>query len=160
MENAIAKLTRENHFNNLINNLPLFTILYATQCALAHYVFYDIVNPGSFAVALGTCLIFLVSSIYVYDKYHHVIIYKNRFHVYFEIFGISKTIMFDDIEDIVGPSEECEFSSLRLVLKNDLVYDLHFIDYPMQVRKILLTHLQNHKMDQEKMNHNINDLAA
>ena len=68
MEKALAKLTRENHFNNLIDNLPLFTIMYAAQCALAHYVFYEIVNPGHFAMILGVTLILIMSGVYIYDR--------------------------------------------------------------------------------------------
>lgn len=160
MEQAIAKLTRENHFQNLINNLPLFTILYGTQCALAYFVFYEIVDPGVFALALAGCLITLISSLYIYDSYHHIIIYKNRLHIYFELFGLSKTIMYEDILDILAPEQECEFSSIRLVLSEDRVYDIHFIDYPMQVRKILLNYINQFKQEQQNKNTPVNDLAA
>lgn len=160
MENAIARLTKENHFNNLIGNLPLFTILYGVQCALAHFVFSDIVNPGHFALALGASLIFLMSFIYIYDRFHHVIIYKNRLHIYFEPLKTSKDIMFEDIQEIYAPEQECEFASLRIQLKNKQVVDLHFIDYPLQVKQILKKFIANYHAEQEEKDQPINDLAA
>lgn len=160
MENAIARLTKENHFNNLIGNLPLFTVLYVVQCALAHFVFNDIVNPGHFALALGASLIFLMSFIYVYDRYHHIIIYKNRLHIFFEPLRMSKSIYFDDIVDIISPEQECEFASLRIQLKDEKVYDIHFIDHPLQVKQILKKYIAQYHEDKIDNSQSYNDLAA
>ncbi|MBD64367.1 MAG: hypothetical protein CME62_04120 [Halobacteriovoraceae bacterium] len=148
MDKALAKLTRENHFNNLIDNLPLFTILYGAQCAMAYFIFYNIVDPGRFAVILGISIISIMSAIYVYDKYNHVLVYKNKIQIFFEVFGTSKVIHFDDILDFQAPSFECEFGPVTIVLKNKSVIHLQFIDYPVQVKKVLQEYLHQHN-DQE-----------
>lgn len=139
MRKPIAKITKENHLNNLISNLPLFTIIYGVQCALAHYFFRDIVDPGSFAIILGATIIGLISCLYAYDKYHHIIIYQDKLQVYLELFGSSQTIPFSEIKEIIVPAEECDFASMTLVLKNDQQIDFHFIDYPVQVKEVLLS---------------------
>lgn len=139
MTKPIAKITKENHLNNLIANLPLFTIIYGVQCALAHFFFRDIVDPGNFAMILGGTIIAMITMLYTYDKYHHIIIFKEGLQVYSDLFGTSHLIPFDQIEEIRVPKEECDFASLTLILKNKKQIDFHFIDYPVQVKKVLLT---------------------
>lgn len=149
MRKPIAKITKENHLNNLVSNLPLFTIIYGIQCALAHFFFRDIVEPGNFAMILGGTIVGLISLLYIHDKYHHIIIYEDRLQVYFEPFSLSKTIPFSEIESIIAPKEECDFASLTLVLKNKQQIDFHFIDYPVQVKKVLLTIKADGSFDNE-----------
>lgn len=139
MNKPIARITKENHLNNLIANLPLFTIIYGVQCALAHFFFRDIVDPGNFAMILGGTIVGMISLLYVYDRHHHIIIYKDSLQIYFEIFGISQKIPFDQIVDIKVPNEECDFASLTLVLKDKSQIDFHFIDYPVQVKQVILS---------------------
>ena len=139
MNKPIAKITKENHLNNLISNLPLFTIVYGIQCALAHFFFRDIVDPGNFAMILGGTIVGLISMLYAYDRYHHIIIYQDKVQIYFELFNLSQTISFEHIEEIIAPREECDFASLTLVLSDKQRIDLHFVDYPVQVKQVLLT---------------------
>lgn len=139
MTKPIARITKENHLNNLISNLPLFTIIYGIQCALAHFFFRDIVDPGNFAMVLGGTIVGLIGLLYTYDKYHHILIYKDKLQVYFEPFKMSQIITFDQIADIQVPESECEFASMTLILKNNERIDFHFIDYPVQVKQVLLT---------------------
>lgn len=145
MDKALAKLTRENHLNNLVENMPLFVILYAAQCAMAHFIFYNIVDPGHFAVILGLTLIIVMLGIYIFDKYNHIIVYENKLQIFFEVFGTSRVIAFDDIIDIQAPEQECEFGPITLVLKNKKVVHLQFIDYPVQVKKILQEYVYKYK---------------
>lgn len=147
MERPIAKITKENHFNNLVNNLPLFTSIFAIQCAMAHFVFSEIIDPGSFAIILGTTLITLFSFIYAYDRHHHIFIYKDKIHVHFNLIGSEKVIPFATIKKVLAPEQECEFASLSLVLKNDEVVDFHFIDYPVQVKKIILKYIEENQIE-------------
>lgn len=149
MEKPIAKITKENHFNNLVNNLPLFTCIFAIQCTMAHFVFAEIIDPGSFAIILSSTLITLFSFIYAYDRHHHILIYKDKIRVHFKLTGSEKIIPFATIKKVLAPEEECEFASLSLVLKNDEMVDFHFIDYPVQVKKIILKYIAENQLQNE-----------
>ena len=150
MSKPIAKITKEHHFDNLINNLPLFTILYATQCLMAHFIFSEIVNPSLFAIVLGATLITLLSTIYVYYRYHHIIVFEDRIHIYFEPLNISKIIQISSIKKIEAPLEECEFASIYITLQNDELIGLHFIDYPLQVKNFLSQIIEQYHQPQDQ----------
>ena len=144
MKKPIAKITKENHLNNLINNLPLFTIIYGFQCLLAHFFFREIVNVGDFSAILGGSIIGLITLLYAYDKYHHIVLFEDSIQVYTEVLGHRKTILFDQIQEIIVPRDECDFASLTLQLKDESKIDFLFVDYPLQVKKVILN-LKNQK---------------
>jgi hypothetical protein len=46
-------------------------------------------------------------------------------------------ISLDEIENIIAPAEECDFSTLSLELKSKEVISLYFVDYPVQVKAVI-----------------------
>lgn len=136
MDNAIARIGRDNHLNNLINKLPLITVIFGLQCFFLMQMSGQI-NVGEFASMMGLFLIGLVGSLYVYDKYHHVIIYQDQIVVYFSPLNTQRVIALSDIENIIAPEEECDFSSISLQLKTNETVSFHFVDYPVQVKTVI-----------------------
>ena len=144
---AIFKIGRDNHLNNLLGRLPFLSIIYVLQCYMVYSYMPD-VNVGDFAIYMGIFLIGFVLSLYVHDKYHHVIIYKSHMIIYFEPLRVSKKILYDDIIDIVAPTNECDYSSIFLKLKDDRYVSLHFVDYPLQVKEVILELKKNSNLTQ------------
>jgi hypothetical protein len=136
MENAVAKIGRENHLNNLMGKLPLITAIFGLQCFFLMQMQTQI-NIGEFSMILGTFLIGLITSLYIYDKHHHVIIYQGHITIYFSPLNLKKMISLDEIENIIAPAEECDFSTLSLELKSKEVISLYFVDYPVQVKAVI-----------------------
>lgn len=136
MSDAIAKVGRTNHLNSLLAKLPLLTFLYGMQCYLIHE-FSPEVEIGNYALWLGIGLISLVSLLYAYDRYHHVLIYKDKLVLHFELLGLSKEVHYDQIDQIITPEEECDYASILLKLKDEKTIVLHFVDYPLQVKKVI-----------------------
>jgi hypothetical protein len=148
---AIAKLGRENHLNGLLSRLPFLTIIYGVQCTVIH-LFAKNLDVSQFATTLGLMLIGLVTGLFIYDKYHHVLLYSDHILVYFEPLNTAKRINYSDIEDIVIPENECEFSSIMLKLKNKDNVTFHFVDFPHEVKQVI--------NDIKNNNTEIEDLAA
>ncbi len=146
---AIAKLGKENHLNGLMARLPFLTTIYGIQCLLIYHMVTEI-NASHFAVSLGLMLIGLVTSLFIYDKYHHVLLYQDHLLVYFEPLNTAKKILYEDIQEIVVPENECDFSSIMLKLKNEQNISFHFIDYPHEVKQVI-TDLINQKYDTNKL---------
>ncbi len=138
----IARIGRDNHLDNLVARLPVLSFLYGLQCLFIYYMIKEI-DIGNFALYLAISLIAFVLSMFVYDKYNHVILYSDHILLYFEPLNIKKEIPYEDIKDIITPKEEMPFSSIFIKLKNDEYISLHFIDYPLQVKKVIfeLKHL-------------------
>ena len=136
MENPIAKIGRENHLNNLMSKLPFITTIFGIQCFFLMQV-QSKIDVGEFAVIMGTFLVGLISALFIYDKHHHVIIYKNHITIYFSPLNLKRIISLDDIDKIYAPKEECEFASLSLELKSKEIVSLHFVDYPLQVKTVI-----------------------
>ena len=138
MEKVIAKLGKENHLNSLMNRLPFLTLIYALQCLLVYHMAKEI-NLGDFALYMGLSLIFLICSLFIYDKYHHILLYKDHLLVYFEPLNHHRKIYCSEIKEIITPKQECDFSSIMLILKDEKssAVSLHFIDYPLQVKKVM-----------------------
>ena len=132
----MARVGRENHLNTLMGRLPLLTTVYGLQCLLI-LQFSKEIDVFDFAVYMGASLIVLVVSLFIHDKYHHVLLYKDHLIVYFELFKTYKKIDYKDIEEIIAPSEECDFSSILLKLKGKERIAFHFIDYPVQVKSVM-----------------------
>lgn len=136
MENAIARIGRDNHMKNLIGKLPLITAIFGLQCFFLLQMKTSI-HVGDFATMMGCFLIAFIGSLYVYDRYHHVIIYKDQIVVYFSLFNMHRSIPLNQIKEIIAPEEECDFSSLSLVLNDEETVSFHFVDYPVQVKSII-----------------------
>lgn len=137
MEIAIARIGRDNHLNNLIAKLPLITTIFALQCFFLMQVEGGEIDVGYFASLMGCFLILLVSTLFVYDKYHHVIIYKSQIVVYFAPLNAHRVIELKDIKSVVAPQKECDFSSISIQLKTGEIISFHFVDYPVQVKTII-----------------------
>ena len=137
MKSPIAKIGRENHLNHIINVLPLITVVFGVQC----YIMSRIAPAGEygdFPLYLAGSLIFFICGLFYYDKNHHVIFYKDHLHISFSLFGTDKIIYFKDIKEIIGPEEECKFSSLLIKTREDGNIILHFVDYPLTVKTLIL----------------------
>ena len=136
MDNVVARLGRENHLNNLTSKLPLLTTLYGLQCFMVMNMAPNI-DIGTFATYMGIILIMLIGSLYVHDKYHHVLLYKDHIMIYFEPLNIYHTIKYEDIDDILTPKQECAFSSIIFKLKSEENITIHFVDFPLEVKRFI-----------------------
>lgn len=136
MKDIIAKIGRQNHQNHLLAVMPLITIVFGIQCYLI-YQFAEGVAVGDYAMLLGASLATFISWLMYYDNNHHVFICRNHLHVYFPLFGKNFEIDYKDIEQIVVPEEECNFSSILVKTKDNGRYVFHFVDFPVAT-KILI----------------------
>ena len=136
MEKAVAKLTKENHLNTLLDGLPLLTTLDGVNCLMAHY-FIEGINIQAFALSLGGMLIAFVCGLFVYDKYHHVLLYDQYMLIYFQPFGYAKKIPYQKIHKVITVEEEVHFSSLLIKLKDEKELSLHFVDHPTHAKKFI-----------------------
>lgn len=136
MNRPIVKIGRDNHLNNLINKLPLITAIFGLQCFFIMKM-QDQVNVGEFSTFMGLFLIGLISSLYIYNRHHHVIIYQDQILIYFTPFNSQRVVHMSDIDAVIAPEEECDFSSIALKLKSKETVSIHFVDYPLQVKGII-----------------------
>lgn len=132
----MARLGRDNHLDNLLSRLPLLTTIYGIQCIMVANLAKNI-DIGSFALYMGLSLICFITALYIHDKHHHVLLFSDHILIYFEPLKMSKKIMYDDIDDVLVPEDEVPFSSIIIKLKNDEHISLHFVDYPVQVKKVI-----------------------
>jgi hypothetical protein len=139
---ALARLGRENHLNNLISRLPVLTTIYGLQCLMVYHMALD-VNIGDFSLYMGLALIALVGSLFVHDKYHHVLLYNDHIVVYFQPLNTYKKINYSDIKDIIVPEKECDFSSILLKMNDGEHMAFHFVDYPQQVKQVIEEIMKN-----------------
>ena len=136
MNEILAKVGRKNHLNHLLAVMPLITFVYGVQCYLI-YKFSDGVPFGDYALLLGCSLAFFISFLVYYDNHHHVFICKNHLHIYFPLFGTNLEIPYEDIEQIIAPDEECNFSTMVIKTKNKDNHVLYFVDFPVSVKQII-----------------------
>lgn len=136
MEKALAKLTKENHLNTLLDGLPLLTTLYGINCLMAHY-FIEGINIQAFSLSLGCMLIVFVSGLFVYDKYHHVLLYDQYLLIYFQPLGYAKKIPYSQISKVLTAEEDVQFSSVQIKLKSNKDISLHFVDHPKHAKKFI-----------------------
>lgn len=136
MERAVARLGRDNHINLLISRLPILTTIYGFQCFIVYQI-VEGVNIGDFAMYMGLALVSLVSSLFVYDRYHHVLLYQDHLLLYFEPLRMTQKINYCDIKEIIAPHEECDFASIMIRLRNDEVVSIYFVDFPVQVKQVI-----------------------
>lgn len=136
METPIAKIGRDNHLNNLMGKLPLITAIFGLQCFFLMQVQSEI-NIGEFSFIMGSFLVALICSLFIHDKYHHVLIYKNHLTIYFAPLNLKREISMDEIKEIFAPKEECDFASISIELKSKEIISFHFVDYPLQVKSVI-----------------------
>lgn len=137
VKSPLAKVGRENHLNHIINVLPLITVVFGIQC----YIMSQITPAGEygdFPLYLAGSLIAFICGLFYYDKNHHVIFYQDHMHINFSLFGTNKVIHYKDIREIIGPEEECKFSSLMIKTREQGNIILHFVDYPLTVKSLIL----------------------
>ncbi len=136
MEKAIARLGRQNHMNNLISKLPLLTVVYGLQCFMITKLELGI-NLGEFAFLMAMTLILFVGGLFVYDNYQHVLLYSDHILIYFEPLNTAQRIKYQDIAEIITPTDECDFSSIVFKLTSGKQVVIHFVDYPLQVKHVI-----------------------
>jgi len=137
MKKALAKVGRDNHLDHIINVLPLITVVYAIQCYIMARISPAAEN-GDFALYLAFALISFISALFYYDKNHHVIFYDDHMHVNFSLLGTNRIIYYKDIKEIIAPEEECKFSSIMIKTREQGNHVLHFVDYPVTVKTLIL----------------------
>lgn len=136
MKEIIAKIGRQNHVTHLMNVMPLITFVFGVQCYLI-YKFADGIQVGDYAIMLGATLAFFVSALVYYDNNHHVFICKNHLHVFFPLTGKNFEIDYKDIENILTPEEECNFSSIAIKTKDDKTHVFYFVDFPVSTKMLI-----------------------
>ena len=141
MEKAIARISRENHLSHLTKTLPFISIVFVIQCLLIKH-FSPTINLGDYALYLASGLVLFVVSMVYYDNNHHVIIYPDHLLVYFGLMGTNRKVYYNDIEKVVGPEQECHFSTIVLKLKDKEHMSFYFVDYPMQVKALIDVQMQ------------------
>ena len=137
MKSPLARIGRDNHLDHIVNVLPLITVVYGIQCYIMSRISPQI-EIGDFAIYLAFALISFISGLFYYDKNHHVIFYDDHLHISFNLFGTNKVIFYKDIQDVIAPEEECKFSSLMLKTREQGNHVLHFVDYPLTVKNLIL----------------------
>jgi hypothetical protein len=143
---ALARLGRENHLNNLISRLPVLTTIYGIQCLMVYHMALD-VNIGDFSLYMAVSLIVLVGALFIHDKYHHILLYKDHILVYFAPLNTFKKIRYEDIKEIIVPEKECDFSSILLRLNNNQHIVFYFVDYPLQVKAVIEQIMRDQETD-------------
>lgn len=136
MEKPIAKLSRQNHMDHIISVLPLITAVFAVQCYLMSQ-FTSGVEIGDLAIGLACGLIAFVGGLFVYDKNHQIYVYPDHIRSGFGMFGGLKKISLNAVAAVVAPEEEKNFSSLILKMKDKRSHIFYFVDYPLNVKKLL-----------------------
>lgn len=137
VKSPLAKVGRDNHLEHIVNVLPIITVVFGIQC----YIMSRITPAGEFGdfpLYLAATLIAFISGLFYYDKNHHVIFYQDHMHISFSLFGTNKIIYYKDIREIHGPEEECKFSSLLIKTREQGNLILHFVDYPLTVKSLIL----------------------
>lgn len=135
-ETAIARIGREKHLEMLIGRLPLITVIYGVQC----YVLFQMENlqhAKDMITLIGIFLVVLVSALFVHDKYHQVIFYKDHLVVFFGPLNHLKKINYHDIQSVEAPKKECDFSSILIKMNDNTEHSIHFVDYPLQVKAFI-----------------------
>jgi hypothetical protein len=146
MDDIIAKIGRKNHVSHLISVMPLITLVYGIQCYLI-FKFSDGMPVGDYALLLGCSLAFFISFLIYYDNQHHVFICRNHLHIYFPLFGTNLEIKYDSIEEIIAPTEECNFSTIIIKTKEKNNHVIYFVDFPVSVKMIIEEQMKSAKND-------------
>ncbi len=136
MKKPLAKIGRQNHQKHLVKVMPILTVVYCIQCFVMYKFAHDI-NIGDYALSLGVMLAGLIFSMMYYDNNHHVMIFEDHLHLSFGIFGLDKKIKLTDILEIHTSEEECPFSNLTILTKDDKRHTFFFVDYPVQVKQTI-----------------------
>lgn len=137
MDRPIGKVERNNHLNHLTKILPFVAVVFGLQCYLIYQISSGI-DIGNYTFFLGVSLASFVGALLYYDTNHHIIIYQNRLHIYFQIMGVNEEVYFTDIQEMYVPEEDINFSTMVIKTHDDKKYKLHFIDHPYHVKKFIL----------------------
>lgn len=135
MDKLIAQMGRQNHLQHLTQILPFITTIFGVQCFFI-YKFVTDIQVGDYALIMGMGLIGFIYALFYYDNNHHVLVYSKYLHV-FPVFGRDKKLMIGDIENILAPDEECNFSTIIIELKNKERHVFYFVDYPLHMKKLI-----------------------
>lgn len=136
MDKPIAKLSRQNHIDHIIGVLPLITAVFGVQCYLMSQ-FTSGIEIGNLALGLASGLVAFVGGLFYYDNKHQVFVYPDRLRAGFGLLGGLKSIKFSEIEEVIAPLEEKKFASIILRMKNNRSHIFYFVDYPLDVKKLL-----------------------
>ena len=136
MKKVLAKIGRENHINHLITVMPLIVMVYAVQCYVM-WSFSPDMKIGDYAITMGCVLSSFIGLMVYYDNNHHVLIYEDRLHIYFGLTGTNKIIEFSDIEKVLAPDEDVNFSNLIIKTKEEKNHVFYFVDHPLLVKKLI-----------------------
>ncbi len=149
MKEAIAKIGRENHQKHLTSVMPLIVAVFGVQCFIMFKMGTGI-EAGDYALGLGIGLASFISLLFVYDNYHHAIIYKDHLHIYFPLTMTNKTIEYSNIERIITAKEEdCSFSNMVIKTKDKKTHVLFFVDHPTHVKELIESQFTDENYEQD-----------
>lgn len=142
MKTVLAKIGHQNHINHLITVMPLITMVYAVQCYVM-WKFSPDMLIGDYAITMGCVLSSFIGTMVYYDNNHHVLIYEDRLHIYFGLTGTNKIIEFSEIDKVISPDEDVNFSNLVIRTKEEKKHVFYFVDHPFLVKKLIEKQMSN-----------------
>ena len=120
--------------------LPFITTIFGIQCFLV-FKFVKDVQVGDYALFMGLGLISFVYSLFYYDNNNHVLVYTKYLHI-FPVIGVDKKLHYTEIDLIIGPEEECNFSTIIVQMKDKKRHVFYFVDYPLQMKAFIEQQIQ------------------
>lgn len=159
MNKVLAKIGRQNHINHLITVMPLITMVYAIQCYIMWHFSPDM-KIGDYAIGMGCMLSSFIGFMVFYDNNHHVLIYEDKLHVYFGLTRTNKIIKFKDIDKVIAPEEDVNFSSLVIRTKEEKNHIFYFVDHPAHVKQLIEKQMKSQSNDKTNSEKESLDQAA
>jgi hypothetical protein len=157
MKKVLAKIGHHNHINHLITVMPLITLVYGVQCYVM-WKFSTDMKIGDYAITMGCVLSSFIGLMVYYDNNHHALIYEDKLHVYFGLTGTNKIIEFSQIDKIIAPKEDVNFSNLIIKTKDEKNHVFYFVDHPLHVKQLIENQMK--KKDQYQEDESNFDQAA
>jgi len=138
MEKTLV-ISREKHLDHMIKVVPFIVLGYALQC----YVISQI-GAESFAtdslifLGLGLCL--MIASFVIYDLQHKVTLNQTEIEIIFNLFGMKKHILYDEIISVEVGDPEQNFSNIVILQKNGTKTHIFFVDNAAGIKKWIEEH--------------------
>lgn len=145
----VAKLTRTNHQKHIVDVMPLIAAVFAVQCYLMGQ-FGAAIDTGNLALAMALGLSGFVGALFWYDKNHIILVFEDKIQSGIKGFGRVKTVKFEEIEQVLRPEKESNFSNLVLKLKCGSTRVFYFVDHPKASSEFLSHQIEMHKQKESE----------
>jgi hypothetical protein len=132
-------VSREKHLDHMLRVVPFIVLGYALQC----YVISQI-DAESFAtdslifLGLGLCL--MIASFVIYDLQHKVTLNQTQIEITFNLIGMKKHILLNEIVRIEIGDPEQNFSNIIIHQKNGTKTHIFFVDNAAGIKKWIEEH--------------------